>query len=472
MLRPLLLLSMLLCATAARAQVPEAVAQALRAANVPQSAVGIVVQPVDGPRPSLAVNAAEPMNPASVMKLVTTYAGLEILGPAYRWKTEAWTSGTLRDGVLEGDLALKGGGDPKLVLEDFWLLLKNIRERGLRELRGDLVLDRSRFAPLEHDPARFDSEPFRPYNVGPDALLVNFKSVRFHFLPQPDAGTVSVLAEPRLHPLGVVNVLKLANGGCGDWRRQIRPDFQPAPAGRQGFHAIFSGSYPARCGEKTWNVSIFSHTNYVAGLFRHLWEESGGTWTGTTRSEAVPAGAKLLYTHVSRPLSEVVRDINKFSNNVMARQLYLSLAAQASSAPANTASAFRAVQGWLALKGLDFPELVIENGSGLSRIERISAQSMARMLVAAFRSATMPEFMASMPLVAVDGTMRRRLKGEEVAGQAHIKTGALADVRAISGYVLDREGRRHAVVMIINHANAGAAMPALEAMIRWTYDRG
>jgi D-alanyl-D-alanine carboxypeptidase/D-alanyl-D-alanine-endopeptidase (penicillin-binding protein 4) len=454
----------------AQPALPESVAQALRTANIPATAVGIVVQEVGAARPSLAVNETVPMNPASVMKLVTTYAGLEMLGPAYRWKTEAWITATPKDGILEGDLVLKGYGDPKLVLEDFWLVVKNIRERGVREIRGDLVLDRSYFGQFDHDPARFDAEPLRPYNVGPDALLVNYKAVRFHFIPMPEQSAVRVVAEPKPHPLEVVNVLKLTQGGCGDWRNTVKGEFQAAAQGRTGFNAIFSGTYAASCGEQIWNVSLFSHTNYVSGLFRQLWEESGGTWTGNVRSERMPQGAKLLYSHESRPLSEVVRDINKFSNNVMARQLYLTIAADATKQPARTDAALRVVRTWLSQKGMDFSELVIENGSGLSRIERISAHSLAHMLVAAFRSPAMPEFMASMPLAAVDGTMRRRLKGEAVAGQAHIKTGSLNDVRSIGGYVLDRNGRRHAVVMIINHQNAHLGIGAQEALLRFVHD--
>jgi len=466
-----LLLSWSAVAAAQQAAIPEPVAQSLRAAGIPPASVGIQVQDVAADRPSLAVNETTPLNPASVMKLVTTYAGLELLGPAYRWKTEAYVNGALADGVLQGELALKGYGDPKLVIEDFWLFLKNVRERGVREVRGDLVLDRTYFAHLDHDPGKFDAEPFRPYNVGPDALLVNFKSVRFKFVPQADGASVRVLAEPRPNPLEVINVLKLTNGACGNWRAAIRPDFEPAAPGRPAARALFTGTYPASCGEKDWNVALFTHPNYVAGVFRQLWEEAGGAWTGTVRSERLPPGAKLLYTHESRPLSEVVRDINKFSNNVMARQLYLTLAAEATRQPARTESALRVVQDWLAQKGLAIPELVVENGSGLSRVERISAQSLARLLVSAFRSPAMPEFMASMPLVAVDGTMRRRLKGEGVAGQAHVKTGSLADVRAIGGYVLDRAGRRQAVVMMVNHPNANAAAPAMDALLKYVHDR-
>ena len=455
----------------AQAILPEPVAQALRNAGIPTSAVGLVVQEVGAARPGLALNEQLPLNPASVMKLVTTYAGLEILGPAYRWKTEAYAAGPIANDVLSGDLVLKGYGDPKLVLEDFWLLLKNVRERGVREVRGDLVLDRTYFGLPEHDPARFDAEPLRPYNVGPDALLLNFKAVRFQFVPQPESGTVRVLAEPRPHPMEVVSALKLSNAPCGDWRRDLRPDFQAASGGRPAFQAVFSGSYPVSCGEKDWNIALLGHAAYVGGVFRQLWEESGGSWAGSVRSERLPAQARLLYSQPSRPLTEVVRDINKFSNNVMARQLYLTLAAESTRQPARADAALAAVRGWLSQKGLDMPELVMENGSGLSRIERISAQSLARLLVSAFQSASMPEFMASMPLVAVDGTMRRRLKGEGVAGQAHIKTGTLADVRAIGGYVLDRHGRRQAVAMMVNHPNAGNAMPAIEALLRWVHER-
>ena len=471
MLRKLVLLALTPAVAAAQNGMPEPVAQALRAAGIPTTSVGLVVQEVGAVRPGVALNETLPLNPASVMKLVTTYAGLEILGPAYRWKTEAYAAGPVANDVLSGDLVLKGYGDPKLVLEDFWLLLKNIRERGVREVRGDLVLDRTYFAQADSDPARFDAEPLRPYNVGPDALLVNFKAVRFQFVPQPESGSVRIVAEPRPHPLEVVNVLKLSNAPCGDWRRDLRPDFQPAAAGRPAFNAIFTGSYPASCGEKDWNIALFNHANYVGGLFRQLWEESGGAWAGSVKSERMPANARLIYSQPSRPLTEIVRDINKFSNNVMARQLYLTLAAEATKQPARTDAALQAVRSWLSQKGLEMPELVIENGSGLSRVERISAQSLARLLVSAFQSASMPEFMASMPLVAVDGTMRRRLKGEGVAGQAHIKTGTLADVRVIGGYVLDRNGRRQVVAMMINHPNAGNAMPAIEALLRWVHDR-
>ena len=447
---------------------PGSVTEALRAAGVPASSVAVLVQPAGADRPTLKHQANVPLNPASTMKLVTTYAALELLGPAYRWKTEAYLDGTRRDDALDGHLVLKGYGDPKLNYESFWMLLRSLRGKGLRQLNGDLVLDRSHFARTEEDAGRFDGEPFRPYNVAPDALLANFKSLRFAFLPEPERGMVRIYVAPRPPALEVVNVLRLAKGGCPEGRAFIdllKPTFEPA---RQ--RAIFSGKYPVSCGERELNVALLSPADHLGGMARELWTEMGGTWSGIVRDGTTPAGAKPFHVHESPALAEIARDMNKYSNNVMARQLYLTLGAESAGPPASGENAARAVRQWLAAKGIAAPELVIVNGSGLSRSERISAATFGALLAAAWRSAVMPEFIASLPLVAVDGTMRRRLKGESVAGQAHIKTGLLADVRAMAGYVLDARGQRHVVVMLVNHPNAHASQAAMDALLRWVYE--
>lgn len=443
---------------------PPSVTGALRGAGIPPGSVAVAVQALDAPRPLLAVNADTPMNPASTMKLVTTFAGLELLGPAYRWRTDAFITAPINEGALTGDLVLKGRGDPKLALEDVWRLMRELRARGLREIRGNLVLDRSYFATGPYDPAAFDGDGLAPYNVGADALLLNFKAVRLQFLPDPVHGTVRVVAEPKV--LDLVNVLRLASGACGDWREKVHADFQTQAS---PVRALFTGTYPAACGEQDWHVAPLQADAYADGLFRQLWGELGGTLAGVTRDGPVPPQATALATLESPTLAEIVRDINKFSNNVMARQLYLTIAAVQSGEPGTEAKARAAIRAWLAGRGLDFPELVMENGAGLSRVDRISARSLSTLLVAAYRSAVMPELMASLPLVAVDGTMRKRLKGGGVAGHAHIKTGSLSDARAIAGYVLARDGRRYAVTMLVNHPNAGLARPAQDALLNWVY---
>ena len=466
-----LLLAVALVAPALDArELPKPLAQALRAASVPQSSVAIVVQDLGAARPSLSHNAGVAMNPASVMKLVTTLVALELLGPAYRWKTEAYAAGELRDGVLEGDLVLKGYGDPKLDYESFWMLLRALRGRGLREIRGDLVLDRSFFAPLQADPGRFDGDGLRPYNVLPDALLVHYKSLRFAFLPQPEREAVRIYVEPRPPGLEVANSLRLSGGNCLEgraFRDMLQADFAAGPPPR----ATFSGRYPIACGEKELNVALLAPNEQVAGVLRELWPELGGVWRGQVREGEVPAEAQLLHTHASAPLSEIVRYVNKYSNNVMARQLYLTLATASSEPPARPELAAEAVRHWLAVKDIPAHELVIENGSGLSRTDRISAASLAAVLQTAWKSAVMPEFVSSLALVAFDGTMRKRLVGDPIAGQAHVKTGLLSDVRAMAGYLLDRKGRRKVVVMLMNHPSAPEAEAAADEVLRWAYEK-
>jgi D-alanyl-D-alanine carboxypeptidase/D-alanyl-D-alanine-endopeptidase (penicillin-binding protein 4) len=441
----------------AAADLPKTALDALRKASIPTSAVAAWVQEIGAPAPTVTLNARTPMNPASTMKLVTTLAALELLGPAYRWKTEAYLDGET--------LVLRGRGDPKLNLESFWLLLRNLRGRGLRDLRGDVVLDRSFFAPAQYAP--LDDDIYRTYNVAPDALLVNFKALRFTFVPQDTA--VRIYVEPSLPGMQVTNGLKLVAGACPDGSRALRELAQAAFVSVPP-RASFTGSYPASCGERELNLAIHDPQDYFAGIMRALWTELGGTWTGGVRDGVVSPAARLLYVHESEPLPEVVRDINKFSNNVMARQLFLTLGAEGGGPPARAEEAARVIKQWLEAKKIAAPELVLENGSGLSRIERISAEHMAALLLAAWRSPVMPEFISSLPVVASDGTMKKRLNNQRVAGSAHVKTGLLSEARAIAGYVLDRHGRRHVVVMIVNHARAREADAAQDALLEWVYE--
>ena len=444
---------------------PPNVLGALKAAQIPAASVAVVVQPVDTKVPLVAHNADQPMNPASVMKLVTTYAALDLLGPAWTWKTTAWTEAVAVDGVLNGNLYLKGSGDPRFAIEHLSSLLRQLQVRGIRQIAGDVVLDRSTFDVPAIDPGAFDDKPMRPYNVGPDALLINFRALRFTLLP--DGGRIRLLMETPSEGLRVDNRLRPGEGGCGsNWKDFIDVRLVPENSGNR---LEFSGTYSPQCGEKVLNLSPLPADGQAGGLFRALWKELGGTLGGQVRSGSVPAGARLAATHESPPLADAVRDINKFSNNVMARQVYLTLGND--SAPATAERARRRIGDWLNARGLRFAELEIENGSGLSRRERISADSLNRLLLDAWKSPVMPEFVSSMPIVGIDGTMKKRLNGSEATGRAHIKTGTLDGVKTAAGYALDAQGRRYAVTFFINHPKAQAGSPAIDALLVWVAQR-
>ena len=460
-----------LCLMVATAEValardlPPVVSAALARAGIPGSAVGIYVQAVDGRAPLATSNPSLALSPASTMKLVTTNAALDLLGPIFTWKTQAYANGTLDGDVLRGDLIFKGSGDPKLVTENFWMFLRQIRAKGIREIRGNLVLDRSAFEEEATDPAKFDGDAVKPYNVGPDALLLNYETLNFKFMPNETSGTVAVALDPPA--TYAVTPPALSGQDCGDWQSRLGAILQPGGVD-------FTGTYPLSCGERTWHMQPYqlTHDQYFGAVFRQMWSDLGGSFKGEVNSGVTPDGARLIAEWESATLPEVIRDINKYSNNVMARQLLLTVAGNALKRPGTPQRGALVIAGWLAEKGIAAPELVVENGSGLSRNERISAQTMARMLVAAYRSPVMPEFISSLPLVGYDGTMRNRLKGRGVAGNAHIKTGRLEDVRAVAGYVLAASGKRYAVVCIINHRNADRGLEAQDALLQWVYERG
>jgi D-alanyl-D-alanine carboxypeptidase/D-alanyl-D-alanine-endopeptidase (penicillin-binding protein 4) len=532
-----------------------------------------VVQEEHEDVPIISLNAKQAMNPASTMKLLTTFAALETLGPAYRWKTEAYLNGKLENGVLQGDLVFKGYGDPKLTVEQFWMWLRELRQRGLREIRGDIVLDHSFFETVRNDPAEFDNDPTRAYNVGTSALLINFNALHLHLIP--DANATIALLEPDLAGYTLLNrITTSANLDCnGEDAYKARLD---------GHSIVLEGSIPATCGEADDYFSLLPQDEYFFAVFSALWQELGGTLQGKLRVGTAPADRVPFAKYISPPLSEVIRDINKFSNNTMARQLFLTLGAAeiardatnasrsaggllstdskdsrddfsraqalsetslpagqeggdtagaelsvplpapvgvplpapAESTPkvgnllsskldaelappvgaplltpvkgtppdtrplgglgagidppaANITLSTAAMQQWLKTQQLQFPELVLENGAGLSRKERISALHLAELLQHAARSRYAAELKSSLPILGMDGTVKKRFRDSEIAGYAHLKTGSLEGVKSIAGYVQAHSGKQWIVVFIVNHPNAALAQPAQDALIKW-----
>ena len=471
-----------LSASAFSADLPPAVREALRRANIPLASVGIVVHEINAPEALIQINAKQSMNPASTIKLLTTYAALEMLGPAYTWRTEAYLDGKLENGVLDGNLVIKGYGNPKINSEHLWLWLRELRNRGLREIRGDLILDRTSFALQENDPAAFDNDPARAYNVGPDALLLNFNALRMRFIPEN--GKVTVFTEPALAGITLDNRLILkTQRNCRDWDGNIQVQLTSTD------NIIrVQGTYPMLCGERDKYISLLPHARYFDAVFRSLWQEIGGTLNGSTRDSAAPASAVLFSTQYSQPLSEIIRDINKFSNNVMTRQIFLSLSlnkeaptenippiasrvegmqTNGSSPPASVSQSEAVLRSWVAKKGYDFPELVLENGAGLSRKERISPGNLALLLQDIQRSPFSAEIVASLPIVCVDGTMKKRHDNCAVTTHGHFKTGSLEGVKSVAGYLHSRSGKQWILVFIINHHYASLGQQAQDELIAW-----
>jgi D-alanyl-D-alanine carboxypeptidase/D-alanyl-D-alanine-endopeptidase (penicillin-binding protein 4) len=454
----------LLCALAlalpARAELPPDVALALARAGIADGDVGIVVRALGAPRPLLSHGAERAFNPASLTKLLTTLAALDTLGPAHTFSTDVLVEGALVDGVLRGRLILRGGGDPALTLERFWLLLRELRARGIRDIEGDVLLDNGWYALAPIDPGAFDQRPLRPYNAPPAALLVNFNTVLLRLGAGPNGIEARLDPDPS-PPLALVNRLQALAGPCGDAPLRIEPRLENGAL-------VLDGAYAPACGERAIALNLLAPEATVASTFTTLWQELGGRHVGAVRPGRAQADARLLLEFRSPPLAVIVRDINKHSNNVMAKMLYLNLGALAEGAPATWDKGARALHAWLARVGLDMPELVLENGSGLSRVERLSAASLERLLQFAATRPAYHDFAASLPALGVEGTQRHRPDDTPGYARAWLKSGTLNSARNLAGYVLGEDGVRRTVVLLVNHERAHAAAPVQDALLRWT----
>ena len=452
---------------------PPTVSRALQRAQVPASALSAYVVALDDRGDvRLRHQAGEPVNPASVMKLVTSYAALDLLGSTHTWTTRFLTDGVIDNGALRGNLYVRGGGDPKLVIERLQEAYAALQAQGVNVILGDLVLDHSAFDLPEIDPGAFDGEALRPYNASPDALLFNFKSVILKFQPDPAAGVARVVSEPPMAGLAIDATVPLAPGRCSDWRGGLGARFDDPDSIR------FTGRYPAACGELAWPVAYQQPGTYAVRAFEGAWRAMGGLLTGQARSGLTPPQARLLHEARSLPLADILIDVNQWSNNVMAQQVFLSLGdvplAPEAGAPAGRRSSFeraRAVVGqwWQRTFGPRVAAPVLENGSGLSRVERITPEALAVLLRHAARHAQAQPFVQSLAVAGVSGTAARiaRDPRSPAYGNAFLKTGTLRDVTGLAGYVNAANGSRYAVVGFVNHPNAGAARPALEALVEW-----
>jgi serine-type D-Ala-D-Ala carboxypeptidase/endopeptidase (penicillin-binding protein 4) len=459
------LVALIVCSPPAAAQLPPGIARVLAGLAISAEDVSIVVQAVDADEPVLSHEAGVARNPASVMKLVTTWVALEFLGPDYRWPTEIYFLGDFDGRTLAGDLAIKGYGDPFLVVEEYWKMLRAVRRLGLQTIEGDLLLDDSFFDVVEDDPGAFDGQPFRTYNVVPNALLVNFKAVNFQFLVDESSARVNIAMDPILDNLEIRNGIKLVDGACRGYQAGISFD-----AGGSGTNrATFGGEFSRRCGLYGMSRTVLEHDTYAYGLFETLWAEIGGTFRGELRRGSVAGDARPVLTWRSPPLGEIIRSINKNSNNVMTRQLLYTIGAEAAGPPGRRESGIAAIDEFLTSRGIAADSLVVGNGAGLSRDTRVSAELLVDLLRSAAQSPFAPEFIASLSLGGLDGTTRGRYASGRANGRMHVKSGRLDHVSALAGYVHARSGETYTVAIMTNTNNAhrGLGQEVEAAVIDW-----
>ena len=471
--------------------IPKAVELSLEKNQIPAESMSISVVEIEPAssgkstgKTELDWRASAPMNPASTMKILTTLTSLDILGPQYRWRTNLFTDGVIRQGVLKGTIYLQGTGDPKLVPEELAKMMKALKNLGIQKIDGNLIFDRSAYEPNAMEHNTIDGESMRAYNVPPDPLLYAFRTLSFQLGKSSTADFIDISYTPALSQLKVVNQMQLIDKPCDNWKSGVRFNLDAGSASTntdQLLNAEFSGVFPNTCKGVNYNIVALDANTFLTQGFTAAWELSGGTWVHppTGKNGSVPVTARPLLQFEGITLGDDVRDINKYSNNVMARQLLLTLALEKMGKPATTENGQLVIQSWLKQMGLEFSDLVIENGSGLSRNETISAQQMNALLLLGRNLPAAENFYNSLPIAGTDGTMKNRLMTQlrkflhlKKKPEVRIKTGSLADVRAISGYVISKSGKMYAVTSFINHPNAWRGLEAHDQLLEWLIEDG
>ncbi len=429
-----------------------------------EEALSMAAVPLNGPGLDQNINADVPMSPGSIMKVVTTYAALEILGPTFHWDTDFLTDGQMVGDTLKGNLYVRFGGDPKLTFERIWVTLRELRDMGINRIDGDLVLDGSYFEIDGGFPAFEDNgdNPHAPFLVEPSAYLTNLNLM--HFQIRADERGTQAWSTPALSEVVIDNrVTAVAEGPCPA-RRNF--EWEPVMQASGKVTVRVTGELPQGCRTTTY-LSLLPQEQYSASLIRSLLGEMGIIVSGGNQTGLTPENARLVMKTTSPDLVTMVRDINKWSSNVMARQLLLTIGAQNRLDNENDdrVAGIRVIYDWLEKKGIDTAGMVIDNGAGLTRHGRITARQGAKILQHAWNSPYASDLMASMPIIAMDGTMARRLRNTGMDGEGRIKTGYLENVRSIAGFTRDENNTTWAVVGMVNNDPAWNGQAVLDRIL-------
>jgi len=268
--------------------------------------------------------------------------------------------------------------------------------------------------------------------------------------------------------LQIINRVKLVKGRCNAWQKRLSLDTRNNAG---VLEVVFTGDYARACTQRTLYRRVSEAQDHYRHFFLPLWSQLGGSVDGKIVQGVVPADARRVLDEPSISLAEAVRLVNKFSNNVMTRQILLSMGAKKSGPPGTTDKGLAAVKTWLVEQDLDDPDLQLDNGAGLSRDARISAGLLGRLLLHVYGQAYMPEFIAALPVSGYDGTMAHRFNDTPLVGRAHIKTGLLDFVQSMAGYVTTANGKRYVLVLLHNdpRAHTRSAEKLQDQVIDWVY---
>lgn len=420
-------------------------------AGAPRGArIGVAV--LDGPTGAIlyARGARRPLIPASNAKVFTVGAALALRGSDFTFTTEALAGGPLARGVLRGPLVLRGSGDPSLTTEDLWGLVLELEARGLRAIEGDLVLDDTAFDQAQAPAASGAESGGRPYGAFTSALASNFNTVAVEIAPGARAGAPARVATvPPMAGVRVVNRTRTGGPRGGQPAVSVQV-LASAEAGAEAVVTVSGRMAPGAPPRRIWRA-VDRPALLTGLLFKELLSRADISLGGKVRRGRAAPGSRVLAKRESRPLSVLLRDVGKRSNNLYAEQILKMLSAKQ---PGSTRGGIASVMRWLGEAGIDTAGMHLADGSGLSRRNQVKALQIARVLrAAALDPATGAEFRSAFAIAGTDGTLERRLK--DLKGRARGKTGYLSGVSSLSGWIAGRTGGETFFAILLNGIGPG-----------------
>lgn len=421
--------------------------------RIPSHEVSYFVQDLQTGEILAQHNANQAMNPASVMKLVTAYAALDVLGQDFSWQTWWFGRANIENGVLNGNLYWRGSGDPTLEQNDIIEMQQQLQQQGIRKIGGKIILDRSHWTSIG-SAENFDSDEGKSFTIAPDTHMLSYKVVRV-IVKRNEQGALDVGTIPPLVNTPIEKNVSFSGGRC-NLNRSLYARYN-------GNALVIKGNIPAACENQWTYVNMLTAQELSAESFIGNWQSIGGSGSPLTLEGATPDDAILLASHKSEPLKNVIRTMNKMSDNLIARSLFLTLG---NNPDVDTIEyAQQTVKNSLKQSGINVDVLELENGSGLSRSERVSAKMLGTMLYRAYFAPFGEEFIDSLPIAGVDGTLKRRLRD---VPNLKMKTGTLKNVRALAGYKLPDNESEHplAIVVIINSPQSSGYLYDMDNLVR------
>lgn len=439
-------LSSLALPVAAKDYLPASVASELQKQKSPSKTLAVYAREVGSNKSVIDWNGKRAGNPASSIKAITTFAALDMLGPDYRWPTEIYHTGTIKNQTLNGDLIIKGYGDPSFVNESMQELVAVLRQK-FKTINGRLIVDSSYFQLPKNYPSSLDGAVRSPYNAIPNAMNMNFGTNYITVTPNKNSSNASITIDPPIITRALVSDTKQNKNKCRWYGVNVN---------NSDSRALVVKSTPSiYCRARSEYSVIVEPHEIVGGGFKKTWLEQKGELSPNfnVSSATKAANATFLWRHFSKPLIEQIADMNKKSNNVMTRQLFLTLAAKQKGAPATLENAREVMKVWMILNGINHNGVFIDNGAGLSRTTRISPQQVVEVLEKAVEHKEGDAFIHSLAIAGVDGTMRKRFTNHPAKGKVFVKTGTLKNTRTMAAVVYAKSGKVFAVSTI--HEDSG-----------------